>query len=468
MEIFRTLAGYSYGGADIVRRAMAKKKHDVMERERNDFIYGAKNEDGTIKCTGAVKNGVSVETANSIFDRMSAFASYAFNKSHAAAYAFLSYQTAYLRCYFFKEYMASIMTSCLGNGGKLTAYMNECEANGIKIIKPSINESNVDFTVVPDGIRFGLSAVKNIGSAVVREIISERNEGGPFSSLRDFAVRTKKSGVSRRMTESLICSGAFDGMHLNRRQMLENLDILLSTENNMIDGQLNLFGEAPSQEDIRIPYAEEYPLKSLLEMELESTGMYMSGHPLMQYAMYMRLLRVCEALEITENTGGRFAPGTAVSLLGIVSESKLHVTKKGDKMCFITLEDRSDKIECVVFPKVFSAFMKNISQGEIIYITGKTGEKDSGGNIIVDSVFSEQDFINMIRRKKLCIKTRSTDVSELTGILSLTGDGDTDVCFYLSDMKKIFMSKEKNRIYLTPEKYNELCKTISPDDIALI
>lgn len=469
MEIFRTLAGYSYGRADLVRRAMSKKKHDIMEKERHSFIYGSKNDDGTVNCIGAVANGVPENVASSIFDKMSGFALYAFNKSHAAAYAYLSYQTAYLRCHYFKEYMAALMTNSLGSGGKLAEYISECEANGVKLIKPSINESSVSFTVDGNGIRFGLSAIKNIGRGIVEAIINERTSNGYFTSLRDFIQRTRSFGVSRKMTESLVCAGAFDGLGLNRRQMLENLEKIISQDTGgQIQGQLDLFGGSSTEYEFSVPYAEEYPVKELLSMEKEATGMYMSGHPLMQYRLYKKLLRDPDISEILEDTSGKYKDHTNVNFIGIVSSVRVHVTKNGDKMCFMTLEDISGSIGCLVFPKTFSEYFRNIASDKIVYISGKITEKENTRSIIADSIFSEEEFINMMRRKKLCINTTGADLQKAASSAALTETGDTAVCFYLSDLKKIISPKIKNKLTLTQEKYASLCSIFSENNIAFI
>ena len=465
MEIFRKLAGYSYGGADIVRRAMAKKKHDVMERERKTFIYGNEN------CHGAVRTGIPEKAAGELFEKISAFASYAFNKSHAAAYAYLSYQTAFLKCHFFKEYMASLMTSCLGNNsGKLMEYMNECESYGVKIIKPSVNESCIDFTVVDEGIRFGLSAIKNIGRTVVEGIISERNVNGRYTSLRDFSVRNKKIGLSRRMTESLIMAGALDGMGYNRRQMIENLEMFISSDRSfgMIDGQLDLFGETTGNSEPDIPETEEYPMREILIMEKEATGMYMSGHPLMQFSIYQKLLRIPDVSAILDNTSLKYPDQSTVSVLGTITGIKQHVTKKGDKMCFVSVEDISGVIECVVFPKVLSAYGKNLKDGWIVYITGTISLKENSKTILADSIFSEDEFMTMIKRKRLCINTTSEKIAELSANLNFSGSGNTQVCYYLSDVKKIISSKTNNRIELDNESYKKLCSILSEENIALI
>ena len=289
MQIFRSLAGYSYGRADIVRRAMSKKKHDVMEKERKNFIYGIVREDGTVECDGCVKRGIPAEVANDIFDDMSSFASYAFNKSHATAYAYVAYQTAYLKCHYPCEFMAALLSSVLDNTDKVTEYTDECNRIGIKILPPNVNESNDNFTVSNGNIRFGMLAIKNLGRSFIRNIISERN-AGKFTSFYNFCSRMHGSDFNKRAVESLIKSGALDGLGANRRQMLmamnEIIDELDSKKRRNVEGQIGLFdsvgGESYSESALK--FFDEFPQSELLAMEKSTTGLYLSGHPMASHA----------------------------------------------------------------------------------------------------------------------------------------------------------------------------------------
>ncbi|MCQ2464911.1 MAG: DNA polymerase III subunit alpha [Oscillospiraceae bacterium] len=468
MEIFRKLAGYSYGGADRVRRAMAKKKHDVMEKERQRFIFGSDGSDGPA-CTGAVNNGIPQDVAEAIFDRMSAFASYAFNKSHAAAYAYLAYQTAYLKCRYYKEYMSAVMSSCLGSAsGKLMEYMNECRTSGVRIIRPSVNESSTDFTAVPEGIRFGLSAVRNIGKAAVNDIISEREKSGKYTSLRDFSVRTKKYGISRKMTETLIRAGAFDDLGLNRRQMLENLDRIISVDTDMIEGQLDFFGGGSSSDAVSVPEVPEYDFSLLLSMEKEAAGMYMSGHPLTPYEYLRKLMRIPDISSVTENISGRYSDQAEVSVIGAVTALKTHVTRNGEKMGFVTAEDLTGACEILFFPEAWRNCGSKISDDEIIYVKGRISEKDNGRSIIAESVFTADEFVNIAFRKKLCIKTSSDSLRETVSIAETSDEGNMQVCYYITDTGKIISASENNRIYLSEEYIKKKRKLIIEENIALI
>ena len=476
MEICRTLAGYSYGRADLVRRAMAKKKHDVMEKERHSFIYGEKNSDGSINCIGAVANGVSEETANEIFDEMTGFASYAFNKSHAAAYAYLAYQTAYLKCHYFKEYMAALMTSVLSMTSKLMEYIEECEQNGVKVKKPDINASGEGFTVTDDGIHFGLLAIKNLGKGVIQSMIRERRENGRYLSIQNFCERTVNSGINKRAVESLIKSGALDGLGCNRRQMLKNADMLIDMYSEQarsnIEGQMDLFGGTSSQSvEIQLEPEEEYSPKELLLMEKEVTGMYMSGHPLMQYSMYIKLMHMKSFSDIQEGIeNDSLKDGAELKILCQLQSMKLHYTKKGDKMCFIAVDDMSGSSECVIFPKLFEACRSKLIIDEIIYITGKLSVKDESYSIICDSLFSEKEFIAIVSCKRLCIKLSGKELHKLQQFYSLASvfPGNTKVCFYVTDARKYIMPKKPIEIRICDEFMRKISNIFPFESTGLI
>ena len=471
MEICRTLAGYSYGRADLVRRAMAKKKHEEMEKERHNFIYGIQDEDEGKNCAGALANGIDIKTAESIFDEMSGFASYAFNKSHAAAYAFLSYQTAYLKCKYFKEYFAALMTNSMNNMGKLALYMDECISKGVKMLKPSVNTSEVSFTVEKDGIRFGLSAIKNIGSGIVEDIIRER-QNGKYTSLFDFCKRNKGRMITRKMTESLIKAGSFDGLGYNRRQMLENLDVFMEsgTMNGIIDGQLDLFGGCAGESCPDIPWADEYSFKELLNMEKESAGMYLSGHPLSEYTDICRLLRTDNIGDITENSENEYPDTKKVSFVCIVENIRKHVTKKGEKMCFASVSDRSGMLDCAVFPKVYSSNERILTNESVVYISGVVKESSSRRTVTAELLIGSDDFKRFVNTKKLCIKTSLVGLNEAVSKISSLSDanGTNDVCFFITETRKIVSPKTVLKITINSDNVKKLYKKFSQDEVALI
>ena len=388
MRIFRELAGYSLGRADIVRRAMSKKKHKVMEEERKYFVHGLKREDGTVEIEGCVARGVDERTAEIIYDEMESFASYAFNKSHAAAYAVVSYRTAYLKYYYPKEYMAALLTSVLGSSGKVAAYMEECGRLGIQVLPPHVNESDTGFSVTADSIRFGLLAIKNLGRGVITRMIQERRANGKFKSFYDFCKRMQGRDLNRRAVESLIRCGAFDGMGNNRREMLMAvgpiLDQLDSDKKRNIEGQIGFFdfGDVVQQDSYQMPRAEEFPQAELLTMEKEVTGMYLSGHPMAPYAEVYRRDLVARMDEIAQSAAGesdKYADEQYVDVLAIVSEVKKKATKSGANMAFVTLEDIYGSMEALVFPKVLERYNDLLTPGGAVKAHGRisfTEEKD--------------------------------------------------------------------------------------------
>lgn len=398
MQICRSLAGYSYGQADLVRRAMAKKKHDVMEKEREYFLYGKKSEDGTVECIGAVANGVDEKTAVSIFDEMSSFASYAFNKSHAAAYAFVAYQTAYLKCHYPREYMAALLTSILSDSGKILEYFEECGRLGIKLLPPNINESDLRFAVKGSAIRFGLLAIKNIGRGLIQGLIREREENGPFRSLYDFCERMQGKELNKRALESLIKCGAFDHMGSTRRAMLSCYEKLVDfVENNRrsnLEGQLNLFGRQEDAADVfEIPPMEEYPLPQLLAMEKEMSGIYLSGHPLSEYSGFAEkqgCVSVYDLLEGAEQVPPRYPDKTRVKVLGLVQNVKTIRTKSGNQtMAFLSFEGTNGTVEVIAFPRIYDQYAPLLTAGRVLLVEGEVSVKEEEGCKILCSTVRE-------------------------------------------------------------------------------
>ncbi len=384
MRIFRSLAGYSLGRADIVRRAMSKKKHDVMEKERDIFVNGLVSEDGTVEVAGCLRNGVDKKTALSVFSEMESFASYAFNKSHAASYAIVAYQTAWLKSHYPNEYMAALMTSVLDNQDKLAEYIEECQRLGISILPPHINESFYGFTVVGvNKLRYGLMAVKNLGKGVIENIISERSKK-PFTDFVDFCKRMYGKNMNSRALESLIKCGAVDNLGANRREMLLSLKSILAAVEHSAQftscGQMSLFEmnkeDAPGSEPAVIS-CEEFPYDELLHMEKDVTGIYLSGHPLSVYAEYAKAIGSDSISNLTSAENPSLLDGTHVLLLGIITGVKNQVTKSNQIMAFITLEDRFGTMELIVFPKVLGEFGNVLHEGEIAQIYGSISSKEN-------------------------------------------------------------------------------------------
>ena len=397
MEIVRKLAGYSMGRSDMVRRAMSKKKHKVMEEERYNFINGIVKEDGTIEVPGCVRNGVSAEVGNKIFDSMMDFASYAFNKSHAAAYAVVGYETAYLMRYYPVEMIAAMLNSVMGVSEKVAYYIKFAEKCGIQVLPPDINESYSKFTVKGDTIRFGLAAIKNVGVNVVLSIVESRKKKGKFKSLVDFVDKIDLSSVNKRAVESLIKAGALDLFNIFRSKLLavyeKLMDGVYSNQKRNIDGQISLFALDDSNinlPEIQYPNIKEFNKRSLLFMEKEMTGLYISGHPLDDYKESLKVQTTTTIENINksyelfiENLNNSIEDqempikdNDNVILGGILTEVKQKVTRNNTIMAFVQLEDLSGTIEVIVFPKVLDRYRDVIEEDALVRIKGRISIKE--------------------------------------------------------------------------------------------
>lgn len=462
MEICRKLAGYSYGHADIVRRAMAKKKHEVMLRERESFI------------AGAAEKGVSTEVANSVFDEMISFASYAFNKSHAAAYAYLAYQTAYLKCHYNGIYMSALMSSVMSATGKLAEYIASCRNYGIEIQPPDINKSMKGFSFRDGKMYFGLLAIKNIGGGLAERIIAERDLNGNFHGLQDFCERVGSRELNKKALEYLIKAGAFDGLGLNRRQMLEYYETILadsgSSSRGMIEGQLNLL-EASDVRDmgLHIPKLPEYDPRRLLSMEKEAAGIYLTGNPLDGYR-YMAALMHTRSIGSLVSDEAQVRDGEPVKLLCTIQSVKKHTTKKNDHMCFITAADESGEIEAVIFPDLYSVISSRLAADKIMLVTGKISVKDDSVTVVCSSAVSEEEFGHLSENMKLCIKMQSGEAASADKLIELCScfKGRTPVCFYFVDLKKTVLPRKRLNIGISAESFQALTEIFGASEIGLI
>lgn len=394
MQVFRKLAGYSYGRADIVRRAMSKKKHDVMERERHNFVFGIQREDGTYECEGAVNRGVLEKVANGIFDDMSSFASYAFNKSHAAAYAFVAYRTAYLKCHYPCEFMAALLTSVLDDANKISRYIEECNRLSIHVLPPSVNESEQGFMVSGSDIRFGLLAIKNLGRGFIEEIIREREYNGPYTSFYLFCKRVYGGDFNRRAVESLIYSGALDALDANRCQMIqilpEIIDALEKDRKRNVEGQIGFFDLAnkngAAETGPALPNVPELADKELLCHEKETIGLYLSGHPMKEHeALFYKLGcdKLADLAAAAQEPSSRYVDGMNVRVFGIVISMKKKVIKSNSTMAFLKIEDISGSIEVLVFPKTLEQYQEKLHEGEVVLMRGRLSLREDADTKIV-------------------------------------------------------------------------------------
>ncbi|MCY6957569.1 DNA polymerase III subunit alpha [Clostridium brassicae] len=437
MQIVRDLAGYSMGRSDLVRRAMSKKKHKVMEEERKNFIYGIVDKNGNIEVPGCVRNGISEKSANKIYDSMMDFASYAFNKSHAAAYAVIAYQTAYLVCYYPTEYMAAMLNSVKGNSEKVAIYTRAAKNMNIDLLPPDINESFAKFTVEDNKIRFGLTAIKNAGDNVIDNIVKCRIQKGKFTSFVDFCNKVDSKFINKRMIESLIKAGAFDCFCIYRSQLLavyeKIIDSIVTQRKRNIEGQVSLFAgfqEEFKQVEIRYPNIKEFDKKYLLAMEKEMTGIYLSGHPLQDYEEMLNNMTSIKSIDIIEDEAleeelidevakhveqqnAKVKDGQKVILGGIISEVTRKITRTNTLMAFVKLEDLYGTIEIIVFPKTLERFNELINEDEIILVKGRvTKREDEQPKVICDSIeklikISNKKLYILVEDEREVVKTKN-------------------------------------------------------------
>lgn len=480
MQIFRDLAGYSLGRADIVRRAMSKKKHDVLEKEREIFIHGKQREDGSWEVEGCLNRGVDEATARELFREIQDFASYAFNKSHAAAYALVAYQTAYLKRHYPKEYMASLLSSVLGFSGKAAEYMEECKRMGIPVLPPHVNESSTGFTVAEEGIRFGLLAVKNLGRAVIARMIEERKNSGPYTSFYDFCKRMTGRDLNRRAIESLIKCGALDGLHSNRREMLlsvgQVLDSLEADKRRNLDGQMGLFDTADTDGgEPDLQRAQEFPASELLAMEKEVTGMYLSGHPMMDYAPLYETGAYARSDAILRSGAGESAEyqdGQRVALLAMVTEVRRKGTKNGGTMAFVTLEDIAGGMTGLVFQKTLDEYGNFLQEGGIVEVTGRLSFTEDKEPELVCERFARPDSEGAKAAdgpEGLTITVTAKDdpnYEKAMRYIAIFDEGTSDVHIRFLDSGKLLKAPPRFRAMVNPVLLRELKKLLGPENVS--
>lgn len=418
MEAFRKLAGYSLGKADMVRRAMSKKKFKELEKERVSFIYG--NPDEGID--GAIARGVPEQTAAEIFDEIMDFANYAFNKAHAVCYAVVSYRTAYLKCHYPREYLAALLTSVLDVPGKISEYIAEAKEVGIRVLPPDVNSSEDGFSVSGEDIRFGLAAIKNVGRAFMRQLVEERQANGPYTSLMDFCERLYDKDLNRRALESMIQAGAFDSMGFHRSQMLavyeRVVDAVANERRKNVEGQLDLFGmgvENVQDEEIAMPNLPEMGKKELLALEKQTTGLYLSGHPMDAYESLAKRANAAKIRAIADDLmpdaeQPKYKDGMYVNLACVVSAVKLKSTKSGSMMAYATVEDMTGMMELVVFPNALQQFGMYLKEDEAVLINGRIdAREDEAPKLIVQSAAPlSEESVSALESKELAKKPTLT------------------------------------------------------------
>lgn len=495
MEIVRKLAGYSMGRSDMVRRAMSKKKHKVMEEERKNFIHGIV-ENGEVVVPGCIRNGISEEIANKIFDNMMDFASYAFNKSHAAAYAVVGYQTAYLMKYYPVEMLAAMMNSIMGISEKVAHYIGIAESLGIQVLPPDINESYSKFTVNGDKIRFGLSAVRNVGSNVVEGIVKARKNRGKFESLVDFINKMEPSSLNKRAVECLIKAGAMDGFKVFRSKMLavheKLIENISSDKRRNIDGQISLFGatEELKNPEVRYPEIKEFDKRNLLEMEKEMTGLYITGHPLDDYVKSLKVQTTNEISEVYSssetldtnetdeiitgieifNKGNSLHDNDRVIFGGILSSVNQKITRNNAIMAFLTLEDLTGSIEVIVFPKTLESVKPLCVTDSLVVVKGRLSIKeDEAPKLICESI----EPLEKINSSKLYLRLEDSEKAKqfnlyLKELLTEDRKGDTPIYFYASKENKKFRAPRDRWISLESDIKEILIEKLGEENVKIV
>ncbi len=480
MQIFRELAGYSYGRADIVRRAMSKKKTDVMEQERETFILGCQ------------QNNIDRGTANVIFDQMSDFAKYAFNKSHAACYALVAYRTAYLKCHYPAQFMAALMTSVLDQSNKIARYTAECKRIGLRLGPPNINKSMKGFTANGRIINYGLLGIKNVGSDFIDDVVKER-ANGPFTDLADFCMRMQDSHFNRRAVESLIRCGAMDCFGNNRRQMLQALPSLVTNienyKNNTRYGQVGFFDLGQSDainfnEDM--PDVPEFSKNELLKMEKEMTGLYLSGHPMDKYVDACRSLGYAYTIDLIDaekDELSKYKDKSRVKLCGIITHTTLKQTRNNSKMAFITVEDLYGSIEVVVFPKTLEQYAQYIYEGSVISVSGNLSvEEQKDAKILAEEITappsenmvnkSNDDAAKKVKKRRhgLFLRFNNENDPNIKLVKRVTSifEGTVPLYFYYIESSRYELQSSEDFVEVNETELNELKRILGEENVVYV
>ena len=475
MQIVRELAGYSLGRADLVRRAMGKKKLDVMAKEREYFIHGQTDDNGNIIIPGCIRNGIDEESANKIFDEMAEFAKYAFNKSHAAAYAVVAYQTAYLKAYYKEEFMAATLNSFLGNLDKIPEYIDECKKMNIEILKPDINKSFTKFTVDNGKIRFGLGSIKNVGIVAIENIVKEREKNGPYKDLIDFCERIQGETVNKKCIECLIKAGTFDDFKETRKTLLASFEGIINTIINegkrSLKGQVTMFDLGNNEEkleEIKYNYIKlsEFSERELLSMEKEMLGLYISGHPLESVRPELERqtnINTLKIIKINEGEEELYKDGQNVKYGGIITSVKKKYTKNNNIMAFVTIEDLYGNLEIIVFESCYNRVSNILMEDNIVIVDGRLSIREDEEVKIVANNIREL-------KKEEGRKTLNIDISnmsdeqkqKLKGAIKFFNGEKNNIEILIKDGEEI---KRSGNIYLTLEILEELKKIVGKEKV---
>lgn len=475
MQIVRSLGGYTLGRSDLVRRAMSKKKASVMEKERQNFVYG--NEEEGVP--GCIRKGIPEKVANKIYDEMIDFAKYAFNKSHAAAYAVVAYQTAYLKCYYPVEFMAALMTSVIDNPSKVAEYILSSRKMGIDILPPDINRGESSFSVDGNSIRYGLSAIKSVGRPVIEGLVEERNARGPYKNLRDFIERLSGKELNKRVIENFIKAGAFDGLAGNRRQKMmvyaQILDAVTQEKKNVMAGQMSLFDIVSDEEkasyEIRMPDVEEYPKEAKLAFEKEVLGVYISGHPLEEYEEKWRknISAVTTDFQPDEETGNpKVRDGAKEVVGGMITSKTIKYTKTNKVMAFLTLEDLVGTVEVVVFPRDYEKNVRLMDVDAKVFVQGRvSAEEEKSSKLICEKIYSfdeaPRELWLQFENKEVYLKQEET----LFDILK-DSDGRDSVVVYIRSPKAVKRLGPSKEVQINQALLGRLYEKYGKDNVKVV
>lgn len=474
MQIVRDLAGYTLGRSDLVRRAMSKKKASVMAKERQNFVYGNKEEG----VPGCIANGISEEIANKIYDEMTDFAKYAFNKSHAAAYAVVSYQTAYLKYYYPVEFMAALMTSVVEMPNKVAEYISVCRQMGIQILPPDINRGVYGFSVDNGAIRYALSAIKSIGRPVIEGIVREREEHGEYTSLKSFVERNIDQ-LNKRVVENLIKAGALDCLEGNRKQKMtvytQIIDSINQEKKHTMAGQMSLF-DIVSEEDkkefeIRMPQVAEYPDDVILTFEKEVLGIYLSGHPLERYRHMLEKMITAKTSDFQpdDETGiPEVYDNQKVIVGGMITDKTIKYTKNNKVMAFLTLEDLVGTVEIVVFPRDYEKCQMFINEEAKLFIQGRvSAEDDKASKLILEKVRS---FDDMPRELWIQFDSREDYAKAETGLVDdlMESKGNSTVVIYLKDVKAMKKLPPAYQVHIEDSWLDKMCEKYGSSNVKIV
>ena len=475
MQIVQNLAGYTMGQADNIRRAMSKKKQYVIDAERQNFVYG--NEEQGIK--GCIANGISEQAANQIYDSMVDFAKYAFNKSHAAAYAVVAYQTAYLKYYYPVEFMAALMTSVIDNTRKVAEYIYSCRQMGIKVLSPDINEGEGRFLATKDGIRYGMYAIKSIGRQVIDIILAEREANGKYITLSDFLGRVAGREVNKRAVENLIKAGACDGLDGNRQQMLLVYNTLIDNLNqekkNSLAGQMSLFDLVSEEEkkayEVRFPNVEEYSKEIKLGFEKEVLGIYLSGHPLEEYEEKWRknISAVTADFMLDEETNAvKIKDNQSVVIGGIITEKTIKYTKQNKAMAFITIEDLFGTVEVIIFPRDYEKYSRYLNEDEKVFVAGHANvEEDKNGKLICEKIYSFDDTKRELWLQFATKESYEEKEKELYSRL-YGSDGNDEIVIYIASPRAMKRLGQNHNIHINPELVGNLTEFLGEKNVKIV